>query len=177
MSFRLEIPTLETGRLRLRAPRQDDLDAFAAFFAAERTEYIGGPLNRSDSWWSLAGTLGMWAFRGFGMWMVEEKATGVLVGRVGPWEPDAWPEPEIGWSLFEGFEGRGYATEAALEARDWAYRSAGWTTAISLIAPQNAASKAVATRLGAAPEGRFVHPEEGWEAEIWRHPSAAELAA
>ena len=112
----------------------------------------------------------------------DKKVLGVclgaqLIARVLGAPVTANPEPEIGWSLFEGFEGRGYATEAALEARDWAYRSAGWTTAISLIAPQNAASKAVATRLGAAPEGRFVHPEEGWEAEIWRHPSAAELAA
>lgn len=177
MTTTFEIPTLETQRLVLRAPRAGDLEAFASFYAGPRSEFVGGPLNLTGSWRSLTGQIGQWALRGHGMWMLEEKATGAPVGRCGAWHPVLWPEPEIGWLLFDGFEGRGYATEAALEARDWLYRIAGWTTAISLIDRDNAPSQGVARRLGAAREAEFIHPEDGWHAEIWRHPSAAELAA
>ena len=174
----IEIPTLETERLILRAPRASDFDAYAAFMASPRAEYVGGPMDRSAAWSEFASFFGCWAMHGFGPFAVEEKATGAFVGDVGPWFPVPWPEPEMAWDLLEGFEGRGYATEAARAARDWAYRARGWTTAISLIAAGNAPSQGVATRLGCRPAGEvFTHPYKGWQAEIWRHPSAAELAA
>lgn len=177
MSFRLDIPTLETQRLVLRAPRADDFDVYAAFMGSPRSEFVGGPVVRGEAWKDFASFLGCWALHGYGPFSVEEKASGAFVGMIGPWFPVHWPEPEMSWDLMEGYEGRGYATEAALESRDWAYRSAGWSTAISLVAAENHASRGVAQRLGCVREGLFVHPEQGWEAEIWRHPSAAELAA
>ena len=74
-----------------------------------------------------------------------------------------------------GFEGRGYATEAAAAARAWAYGQ-GWTTAISLVAHGNDASTRVAERLGCRFEAEIDHARFGRMA-LWRHPSAAELAA
>ncbi len=168
------IPRLETERLILRAPSEADLDADAAFFASDASRFVGRPLRRDETWRSIAMLLGHWAIRGFGFWGVEEKDTRRYVGRVGLWFPDGWPEPEIGWTLMTSATGNGYATEAAMAARTHAYDVLGWDTAISLIDPDNHASKAVAKRLGAAFDYHYEHPKFG-TSEIWRHPAPADL--
>ncbi len=168
------IPRLETERLILRAPSEADLDADAAFLASDASRFVGGPLRRDETWRSIAMLLGHWAIRGFGFWGVEEKDTGRYVGRVGLWFPDGWPEPEIGWTLMTGATGKGYATEAAMAARTHAYDVLGWDTAISLIDPDNHASKAVAKRLGATYDYTYDHPKFG-TADVWRHPAPADL--
>lgn len=168
-------PEIETERLRLRAPRGEDFEVEAAYWASPRSEFTGGPQPRHDAWRTLATLIGHWAMRGYGWWTLEERGSGAVVGRAGLWFPEGWPEPEIGWTLFEGAEGRGYATEAARAARAHAYGALGWRTAISLIDPENARSEAVARRLGAAPEGEFDHFGE-WRARVWRHPGPGEAA-
>lgn len=166
-SFR--IPTLATERLTLRAPRLADLDALAAFYASDRSKFVGGPQRLDQTWRTLATELGHWALLGFGRWALEETATGAFAGIVGLWEPEGFPEMELGWDLMNGFEGRGYATEAGGAARAYAYGEMGKATVISLIAPGNDGSKAVATRLGAGYEKMFDHAMFG-RVEIWRHP-------
>ena len=42
--------TLATDRLILRAPKAKDVDAYKAFFAQERSQYVGGPKNADDAW-------------------------------------------------------------------------------------------------------------------------------
>lgn len=170
-----QIPTLETERLFLRAMREEDVDAETAFFASDRSRFVGGPLVRAQVWRTVAAMIGHWALRGFGFWALEEKATGAYLGRVGLWAPDGHPGRELGWTLMEGAEGKGFAYEAAVAARAHAYEALGWTTAISLIAAGNLRSEALATRLGARFESEYLHPIHG-AMNIWRHPGAAEMA-
>ncbi|MCU9836554.1 GNAT family N-acetyltransferase [Ruegeria sp. WL0004] len=169
------IPTISTPRLTLRAPELRDYPAFAAFYASDRSRFVGGPATSEQAWRFLAVELGHWPLRGYGRWAVEETATGKLAGIVGLWNPEGWPEPEIGWDLMNGFEGKGYATEAASAARDYAYDVLGWQTAISLVAIGNDASARVAQRLGATPDGMFRHERFG-QLEIWRHPAPSEVS-
>ncbi len=172
----MNIPTLTTARLTLRALTEADFPSFAAFYASDRSRHVGGPATPEQSWRMLAGELGHWALRGYGRWAVAETASSALVGIIGPWNPEGWPEPEIGWDLMNGFEGKGYATEAARATLEYAYDALGWTTAISLVAPTNHGSRRVAQRLGAQPEGMFDHERHG-TLEIWRHLSPDDLAA
>ena len=172
----MRIPTISTPRLTLRAPEAGDFPDFAAFFASERSKFVGGPANSEQSWRMLAIELGHWPLRGYGRWAVEETATGKLAEIIGLWNPDGWPEAELGWDLMNGFEGKGYATEAALAAREYAYDTLGRTTTISLVAPANDGSRSVAKRMGATYEGLFEHERHG-TLEIWRHPSPEDLAA
>ncbi|MGM0583773.1 MAG: GNAT family N-acetyltransferase [Pseudomonadota bacterium] len=176
MTLALDIPELETDRLRLRAPALSDFEALVDFYAGPRSRFVGGPLRRDEVWRGFAAVIGHWALRGYGFWSIELRETGACAGRVGLWFPEGWPEPEVGWTLLDGFEGRGYATEGARAARTYAYDMLGWPTAVSLIDVANAPSKAVAERLGAWREGEFDHPA-GWRGEIWRHPAPAEAAA
>lgn len=167
----IEIPTLETERLTLRAPELADLDAFAAFYATERSSMVGGPQDRHDAWRALAGVIGHWHLRGFGRWTVVDRDGRAPLGLVGLHCPEGWPEPEVGWIVYEGAEGRGIAREAAEAARAHAYGALGWRTIISLIDPRNARSIALAERMGARREADHQHVKYG-AMGVWRHPGA-----
>ena len=148
---------LETERLVLRMFRESDTDAYADMVAdPEVMRFFGGePASRAEAWRNMAMIVGHWHLRGYGMWAVEEKATGEMVGRVGCWNPEGWPGLEVGWTLRRRFWGRGFATEAARAAIDYAFPELGRTRVISLIAPENVNSIRVAERLGERPEGEW----------------------
>jgi RimJ/RimL family protein N-acetyltransferase len=110
-------------------------------------------LSRMEAWRHLATMVGHWHLRGFGMWGVEDLANGKLVGRVGFHEPDGWPDFELGWTIGREFWGKGYATEAARAALDYAFKEMGRDHVISLIDPENVRSIAVAEKLGESVEG------------------------
>ncbi|WP_338153281.1 GNAT family N-acetyltransferase [Pseudophaeobacter leonis] len=90
--------------------------------------------------------------------------------------PRAGPSRKSAGACFKAFGGKGYATEAATAARAYAYEALGWKTAISLVAPENHASRSVAQRLGATRDGDFTHPRLG-SLEIWRHIGADDLTS
>jgi len=147
---------LETERLILRQFRESDLDAYAEMTAdPEVMLYLGsGPMNRSEAWRNMAMILGHWQLRGFGMWAVEEKRTGTMVGRVGCWRPEGWPGLEVGWTLRRKSWGLGYATEAGRASLDFAFDHLGERHVISMIHGDNEPSIRVAKRLGMRLEGR-----------------------
>jgi RimJ/RimL family protein N-acetyltransferase len=170
-AFEGQVPRLETPRLILRAPRLADFDLFAAYIASERSRYTGGPLDRNLAWRGFGHMVGHWVLRGYGFFVLEEKATGKALGTTGPYFPEGWPEPEIGWTIWDASaEGKGLASEAALAARAWAYEVLGWQTAISLIVAGNTRSEALAQKLGCTPDGTFSHAQFG-DSSIWRHPA------
>jgi len=153
------VPSLDTPRLRLRQFAEADFDDYAALCAdAEVMRYVSdqGPLSREDAWRQLAMLAGHWSLRGYGMWAVEELASGAFVGRVGLHYPEGWPEPEIGWALAHRYWGRGYAFEAATAALRVAFATLDWARAVSLISPPNLRSIRLAERLGARFERRLV---------------------
>lgn len=163
-------PTLETERLILRPPIQADLDGLAAMMAdAEVQRFLGGAQPRSLAWRALAGVAGSWSLLGFGMFSVIEKASGQWIGRVGPLNPEGWPATEVGWGLARTAWGRGYAVESATACMDFAFDVLGWTDAIHTIAPDNAASIAVAQRLGSTNwgPGTLPAPYENETVDIW----------
>jgi RimJ/RimL family protein N-acetyltransferase len=112
------------------------------------------PLSRAESWRELAYLVGHWELRGYGQWLLEERATGELVGRSGLYFPEGWPGLEVGWTLARSRWGQGLATEAGRAAVDWAFAELDTDRVISLIAPDNHRSRRVAERLGASREGR-----------------------
>ncbi|MGR3492668.1 MAG: GNAT family N-acetyltransferase [Shimia sp.] len=164
------IPTIHTERLTLRALCEDDFAPLAAFYADDRSSFVGGPKDAQATWRMLATEIGHWTLRGYGRFGVERQQDGAFIGIIGPWNPHGWLEPELGWDLMNGFEGRGYATEAAEATRRYAYDTLGWTTAISLIADGNSGSEGVAKRLGCTAEKRITHEMFG-NMTVWRHPA------
>lgn len=150
---------IETPRLILRPPRAEDLDAWAEMMTDEiAAKFIGGVMPRSVTWRALMTMIGSWHSMGFAMFSVIEKSSGRWVGRLGPWMPEGWPGPEVGWAISRDCWGRGYATEGAAVATDWAFDNLGWTNVIHSIAPDNIASQEVAKKLGSRNLGRGKLP-------------------
>ena len=114
----------------------------------------------------MARSLGQWALRGYGMFAVEDAATGRFVGRTGILHSLEWPEAELAYGLDQPYWGRGLATESAMAVRDWAFRERGMTLLASFVRPDNAGSIAVLRRLGAVKTSELTllgGPAERWE--------------
>lgn len=141
---------IETERLLLRQPGAADLSDWTAFLSdPEVTRFIGGPQDAPGAWRNLCVFAGAWSVQGYSNFSVIEKATGRWVGRAGAWSPPGWPGQEIGWAFSRDVWGKEYATEAATRCMNWAFEALDWTEAIHVIHPDNAASIAVARRIGA----------------------------
>lgn len=169
MSF-TNAPRLETGRLILRGPEPQDAEPLIAFLMdQDRAAGFGAYDNRGDAWRWFALNIGHWHIHGYGYFTIEMKGEGLPAGICGIWNPEGWPEPEVGWVVFDGYEGQGIAHEAALRARRWAYDELGFRTLTSNIVPGNTRSAALARRLGAQLERTYTNVTMG-EEELWRHP-------
>jgi RimJ/RimL family protein N-acetyltransferase len=163
---------ITTERLVLRKPQlEDDLTGFVA--DAEVQRWTGGagetPAEVIERW------VRRWERNGIGQFVVELE--GRLIGRVGfvvwdrrTWETSAYDvagehaETELGWAILQPYWGHGYATEAAVAARDWA----GLDRLVSLIDPANERSIRVAEKLGATRAERVETPQG--TADVWAHP-------
>ena len=166
----IPIPTLETERLILRAPRGEDFEPWAAFASDEEAaRYIGGVQTREGAWRVMSVMAGAWLVRGFSMFSVIEKATGEWVGRVGPWQPEGWPGTEVGWGLHPDAQGKGYGVEAATAAIDYAFDVLDWTEVIHCIDPENTPSQRLAERLGSRNLGptRLPPPFDAIPVDRW----------
>ncbi len=169
MTTTFEIPTLRTDRLILRAFHAADIDAWAAMEAdPEVRRYRGNDPRSPEQVWAMMETsLGQWALRGYGVFAVERVADGGFIGFTGVLHPADWPEPELSYSFARAAWGRGFATEAAAAARNWAFSPAGFARLASFILPENARSIRVAQKLGAERDGAVTL--RGFEVERWVH--------
>jgi RimJ/RimL family protein N-acetyltransferase len=153
----MQIPVVETDRLILRGYRLSDFPYYAAMWAdpaVARRIADGSPRSEEEAWKSFLFVSGHWELLGFGAWAVEERATGKYVGNVGFADrkrdrgPDLEGVPELGYSLVSSAGGRGFATESAKAAVEWARRHFGKTRLIAIVAPDNLASIRVAEKCG-----------------------------
>lgn len=141
-------PTLHTARLTLRAPLLADFEHWAEFFASERSRFERGPLDRAAGYQTWAADVALWTLRGYGPFGLDDRATGAYLGEVGIYEPEGYPEAELGWFVVPAAEGRGYALEAARAVMDWVRTALGRDRLVSIIDPANARSIALGLRLG-----------------------------
>ncbi len=169
-----DTPVLETKRLILRAPRMEDYPVWEAFFATDRARYVGGPGGTRVAWRGFAHITGMWALKGLGTFVFTEKGSELPLGMTGPYYPEDWPEPELGWHIWPlDAEGKGYAYEAADAARNYAWSHLGWTNIVSYIDDGNDRSVALAQRLGCTLDENAARPvpEDPKKVLVYRHPA------
>ena len=175
----LQIPTIETERLRLRGHTLDDFAASAAMWADENvTQHITGrPQSGEESWSRLLRYAGHWQLLGFGYWVIEEKATGEFIGELGfadyrrEIDPPFEGAPEIGWVLATRAHGKGFATEAVRAAVQWGERHFNRQRMVCIIAPENLASIRVAEKAGFRERWRTTY--HGGKALIFERPASA----
>jgi ribosomal-protein-alanine N-acetyltransferase len=142
---------LETERLVLRPYREEDLDDLHAMFSdPEHMTWYPATFDRDATRAWVDRTFERYRDEGFGLWIVEDGATGVFLGTVGPTIQlvDDVEHVEIGWHTRPGRKGEGIAPEAAAAAIDWAFGNLDVDHVISLVRPENTGSDRVAQKIG-----------------------------
>ena len=170
-------PRLETERLVLRDFTRDDLDAHAATLGdIEVMRHISGePISREDSMRRIFMSVGQWPVDGIGMWAVERKEDGRLVGHVGFFDmardmtPNIEGLPEMGWIFDTCVHGQGIAREACDAALAWLDANRSPSEVPAIISEGNAASIKLAERLGFVREPDGVY--KGEPIAVFRRPA------
>lgn len=142
-------PVIQTDRLLLREPILDDWPGFAEVMTSDRARYMGGPFSVASAWGVFCHGVALWQLFGMGNLSIELRTTRQYLGQVEINQGPRFPEPELGWQLTAEAEGQGYAFEAAIALRDWAFQERGVKTLVSYIGPDNTRSIRLAERLGA----------------------------
>ncbi len=150
---------LQTERLFLRKLTADDLPALRrilqdkevmyayehAFTEEEVREWLARQFERYEEY-------------GFGLWAVCRKETGQMIGQCGitmqDWEGKL--VPEVGYLFEKAYWHRGFATEAAIACKEYAFHKLGFSQVYSIIRDNNLPSQAVAKRNGMKPVGQFT---------------------
>jgi len=161
-------PRLETERLILRDFERDDLDALAATLGdTEVVRHLTGePISREDSLRRLFMAVGQWPVIGMGMWAVERKSDGKLVGHVGFFDmqrdmiPSIMDLPEMGWIFDTCVHGKGIAREACEAALDWLDANHGPVEVPAIISIENIPSLKLAEKLGFVREADAIYKGE-----------------
>jgi RimJ/RimL family protein N-acetyltransferase len=125
-----------------------DFDGFAAHLADPLSTEFTGAHDRRNAWRIFGCNIGYWCLQGTGWWAVEPLEGGGMVGYVGAFFRETWPEIEIGWGTFRAHWGHGIATEAVAEVLRWVFEVRKEKRAIALIDAKNLRSRRVADKLG-----------------------------
>ncbi|MBX3160078.1 MAG: GNAT family N-acetyltransferase [Deltaproteobacteria bacterium] len=154
-------PILRTPRLILRPWRDEDAAPFAAMGAdPEVMQHFPNTLTREQSDATMDRIRAHFEREGFGFWAVEIPGVAPFAGFTGIGRPAFMPVVEIGWRYARAHWGHGYATEAAIAARDWGFANLGIDEIVAFVVPGNARSQRVMDRLGMRrdPAADFEHP-------------------
>lgn len=161
-------PVISTARLGLRPPVEADWPGYRAFLMGQRARFFGPPKQEAEARAIFDALTGHWAARGFGPFVIT--LDGKSLGTAGVSQPEAFPEPELVWSIWtDAAEGHGYAFEAAEAARGH-YQLTHGETLVSFIDPANTRSIRLAERLGGVVDPAAQAPFPG--GLTYRHPAA-----
>ena len=152
---------LETKRLLIRSLQPADAPALAKIWTDPAvTRYMGGPRNYDKLLKDFQEDASGGASSPFDLWPVLELATDEIIGHCGllDKEVDGQTEIELIYVLGSSAWGQGYATEAALAIRDYAFDSLKLKRLVSLIDPENQPSARVAQKVGMKLEKETVRP-------------------
>ena len=142
---------LETERLYLREMTQNDFGSLCRILQDEETMYAyEGAFSEEEVQDWLDRQIGRYKRYGFGLWAAILKETGEMIGQCGltmqPWKDKE--VLEIGYLFERGYWHNGYATEAAVACREYAFEKLGAQEVCSIIRDTNIASQRVARRNG-----------------------------
>ena len=163
-----------TARLLLRMPELADAEAFMEIMwdpeivKWKQVTLYEPPGDLSLALRNTSDMIRQWELRGYGQWAVVENATGYVIGCVGFYHPQRpWPGVDLGWVFHRSRWGRGFATEAAGAAVEWAWRHTQVDRVVSLITPGDRRSIGVATKVGARFERADTDPVHGEPVHVY----------
>ena len=157
----MEVPEILTPRLRLRGWREADGETMAEIYSDPEVVRYLRPLDLEGTRQQLSSFVFHWEEHGFGLWAVEERSSGRLIGRIGLVNHDDWNasphDAEVGWALERATWGRGLATEGGAAALRFGFKTKRMERIVSIAHRDNAASQRVMEKLGFVYERDFLH--------------------
>jgi ribosomal-protein-alanine N-acetyltransferase len=168
-NMKLQIPTLQTERLLLLPPSRACEALYQKFYTDQEASLAyGGPLTPAAAWTRLASDLGNWSLQDFGVWVIQHRESGDLIGTCGFWQGKDWPR-ELTWWLLPEFRGAGFAQEASLAAITHAYSVFQWQSVDTYMNDTNTPARALVLRLNGIKTGRHRFPD-GLERDVFHIP-------
>lgn len=166
--------SLQSSRLDLAAPREEDWQPLHAYYSdAECGRYtFGQPLPESETRRVVGSLVRHWERKGYGPYVLRDRASATVIGLVGLWFPSEWPETEIKWAIVRLHWGQGYASEAARAVQRMLPNHLPDMRPISLIHAENDRSIALAKALGAGLEKELRFRDGPFH--MYRHRPIAE---
>ncbi|MCW5731431.1 MAG: GNAT family N-acetyltransferase [Alphaproteobacteria bacterium] len=146
---------IETPALRLRRFRMADAPGLARLYTDDvimRYMLPGKGLAKAEAETRARANItnfnAHWDRLGFGVWAMEERQGGRLIGQCGLRQLDEIGEVEVLYLLNKTVWGRGLATQAAAAALDFGFRTIGLRRIVGFTNPANAASRRVLEKIG-----------------------------
>ncbi|MEM7668324.1 MAG: GNAT family N-acetyltransferase [Pseudomonadota bacterium] len=169
------LPRIETARLVLRAPRIEDYPVYLEIVEEPGGHFLLDGGTREDIWLDFAQMVATWLLRGHGLFAVDHRDAGDLIGFVLIGFEPGDHEPELGYLFRASARGQGYATEAAEAALAHAFGPLDLPSLVSTIDHDNIRSSGVSERLGARrdPAAEAAH---GHSILVFRHTRPETLA-
>lgn len=156
----------------LLPPDKDCFEAYERFYTnAEASKMYGGPIDASQAWARLKADIGSWYLLGFGVWAIQQKTDGRIIGTCGFWQGIGWPR-ELTWWVAEQARGNGIATEASKAALLHAHREFQWPSVETYMNDENIAARALVEKLGGVKTNRLPFPD-GLSRDIYTFPKPA----
>jgi RimJ/RimL family protein N-acetyltransferase len=151
-----EVCRIETPRLILRMFEEEDFDRLYEINRDPETFRFSerGPLTTEEAWVRLLRNIGHWIVKGYGLFAVQERQSGQLIGEAGLADFRRQlgarfdGAPEATWTIAPSVQGQGYATEAMNGVLKWAKDSLDVRRTVCLIHSSNEPSLKVAEKLG-----------------------------
>jgi [ribosomal protein S5]-alanine N-acetyltransferase len=143
---------LETDRLLLRRLTLDDAEfifrlvndpLWLRFIGDKNVHDLDGARR-----YLREGPLDMYQRYGFGMYRVEERASGMPAGMCGLIKRDTLPDVDVGYAFLPEFRGKGYAYEAAAAVLVHGNRVFGLRRIVAITTPSNETSIRVLEKAG-----------------------------
>lgn len=156
---------ITTKRLLLRQWQPSDFPLFAELCAdPDVMQFFPSTLSEVESMTFAQRVHGLIAERGWGLWAVEVPGVSDFIGFVGLHVPKDYlpfsPCVEIGWRLAKTDWGKGYASEAAKAALNYAFTELQLDEVLSFTSVTNLPSQAVMKRIGMTnTHHNFMHPD------------------
>ena len=162
---------VDTERLIIREMEEADLDALYEIYQSEDVTRFTEALyeDRDRELQYIRDYIqNIYAYYGYGVWVLLEKETGVLVGRAGISHRPEFEEAELGFVLGKKFWHQGYATEACLKIMQIAKTELNMDRLQALVTAENRASIQLLKRLGFHYVEDIMLEGESYQRFLWQ---------
>lgn len=152
----------ETQRLKIREITVNDVARLYELYCDESITRYMEPLFE-DPQQELAYTKeyikNVYGFYGYGMWVIEEKKSGQVIGRAGLEYKEGFEGLELGFMLGVNYQHKGYAYEACRAVLDYGVHVLEQSCYYAIVHEDNIPSRRLCERLGFVLSGKA---QEGW---------------